>query len=64
MLSIYPLTLSDRGFVTLGTKLTLIAIVVLLTHIAVSSLFGLEEVRPVLRRARNIILKPVKVDVS
>jgi Na+-driven multidrug efflux pump len=61
MLSIYPLTISDRGFVTLGTKLMLISIVVISTHIAVSSLFGLEEVRPVLRRIKKIILKPVKV---
>ncbi len=61
MLSIYPLTISDRGFVTLGTKLMLISIVIISTHIAVSSLFGLEEVRPVLRRIKKIVLKPVKV---
>ncbi len=61
MLSIYPLTISDRGFVTLGTKLMLISIVIIATHIAVSSLFGLEEVRPVLRRIKKIVLKPVKV---
>jgi putative peptidoglycan lipid II flippase len=61
MLAIYPLTISDRGFVTLGTKLMLISTVIIATHIAVSSLFGLEEVRPVLRRIKKIILKPVKV---
>jgi putative peptidoglycan lipid II flippase len=64
MLALYPLTLDDRGFVTLGTKLALISIVILGTHVAVSSLFGLEEVRPILRRLRKIILKPIKVEVS
>jgi putative peptidoglycan lipid II flippase len=63
MLTIYPLGAADRGVVTLGAKLILISGFIIGTHIAVSSLFGLEEVRPVLRRIRKIILKPVKVEV-
>lgn len=64
MLTIYPLSASDRGVVTLGAKLLLISAFIVGTHIAVSSLFGLEEVRPVLKRIRKIILKPVKVEIS
>jgi putative peptidoglycan lipid II flippase len=64
MLTLYPLSAADRGVVTLGAKLLLISGVVIGTHLAVSSLFGLEEVRPVLSRIRKIILKPVKVEVS
>jgi putative peptidoglycan lipid II flippase len=64
MLTIFPLTVGDRGFITLGAKLLIISSFIIGTHIAVSSLFGLEEVRPVLRRIKRIILRPVKVDVS
>ena len=64
MLAIYPFSLGDRGFITLGTKLFFISAVIIGTHIAVSSLFGLEEVQPVVRRLKKIILKPVKVEVS
>jgi putative peptidoglycan lipid II flippase len=64
MLSIYPLSLSDRGIVTLGTKMLIISAVIISTHLAVSSLFGLEEVRPVLNRLKKIVLKPIKVDIA
>lgn len=64
MLSIYPFSLNDRGFITLGTKLFLISAVIVGTHVAVSSLFGLEEVQPVVRRMKKIMLRPLKVDVS
>ena len=63
MLSLYPLNISDRGFITLGAKVLMISFAIISTHLAVSSLFGLEEVRPVLARLRKIILKPIKVDV-
>lgn len=61
MLSIYPLTSADKGFITLGSKLCAIAGVTLLVHFGMSALFGLEEVRPVLARVRKVILKPVKI---
>lgn len=64
MLSIYPLSLNDRGFFTLGAKLFIISAVVIATHVSVSSLFGLEEAQPVVRRLKKIILKPIKLDIS
>lgn len=63
MISFYPLGINDRGIVTLGTKLVIIAAVTFSVHIALSALFGLEEVKPIFKRLRRIILKPVKVDL-
>jgi putative peptidoglycan lipid II flippase len=59
--SFYPLGAQDRGFITLGAKFGFIALAVFVTHIAVSALFGLEEVRPLLHRLRRIILKPIRI---
>lgn len=61
MVTLVPLLATDRGFITLGTKLMLIVVPTLVVHVAVSSIFGLEEVRPVLRKIRSIILKPVRI---
>lgn len=52
----------DRGVITLGAKLGIITLSVLVTHIAVSALFGLEEVKPIFNRIRKIILKPIRID--
>jgi len=62
MISLYPLGIKDTGLITLGGKLALIAAVVLGVHIAMSALFGLEEVRPFLYRVKKIILKPIRLD--
>lgn len=62
MISLYPLSLKDRGLLTLGTKLIFITSVTFAVHIGVSALFGLEEVKPLFARLRRIILKPVKVE--
>ena len=62
MISLYPLGAGDRGFVTLGSKLFLIAAVIFGVHLSMSALFGLEEVRPFLYRAKRIILKPIRLD--
>jgi putative peptidoglycan lipid II flippase len=51
MVSFYPLGALDRGFVTLGSKLALIASVILVTHVAVSSLFN---------RIRKVALFPLR----
>jgi putative peptidoglycan lipid II flippase len=64
MLTLFPLSITDTGIVTLGTKVFLISAVVLGTHFAVSALFGLEEVRPVIARMKKVILRPIKVEVS
>jgi putative peptidoglycan lipid II flippase len=66
MITLFPLGAVDRGILTLGTKLFLIAGVTFGTHVAVSALFGLDEVRPIFKRARKLtklILKPVRVEV-
>lgn len=61
MISLLPLELSDRGFMTLGLKLGSIAGATALVHISVSMLFGLEEPRPLVKRIKHIVLKPVKL---
>jgi putative peptidoglycan lipid II flippase len=61
MISIFPLGINDKGIVTLGTKLILISSVTFSVHIALSALFGLEEVKPIFRRLRRIVLKPINV---
>jgi putative peptidoglycan lipid II flippase len=63
MISLYPLGINDRGFLTLGSKLVFIAAVTFSVHIGVSALFDLEEVRPLFTRLRKLIFKPVKLEV-
>jgi putative peptidoglycan lipid II flippase len=58
--SVYPLGLNDRGILTLGSKLLLIFGVIFAVHVTVSAIFGLEEAKPIFRRIRNVILKPIK----
>jgi peptidoglycan biosynthesis protein MviN/MurJ (putative lipid II flippase) len=60
--SFYPLGINDRGIVTLGGKLLVIAAAVIVTHVSLSSLFGLDEVRPLIERLKRIIAKPVQID--
>lgn len=60
--SFVPLGINDRGFVTLGTKLLLIAGVTMATHIGISGLFGLDEARPLFNWIKRVALRPVKVD--
>lgn len=62
MISLYPLSLADKGFFTLGSKLLLITAVTFAVHTIVSAVFGLEEVRPIFSRLRKLMLKPVKLD--
>ncbi len=62
MVSIYPLTARDRGIITLGSKLFIIAGVTFGVHVAVSAIFGLEEVGPVFRRIKQIAMKRLSVD--
>jgi putative peptidoglycan lipid II flippase len=61
MAALLPLGVNDRGYTTLGTKVLAIAFVVLVVHICVSALFGLEEVRPIFRRLKQLVLKPIHV---
>lgn len=61
MASVVPHSASDRGFVTLLAKLLFIAVPALVVHVGISSLFGLEEVRPVVNKLKQIILSPVRI---
>ncbi|MGH7142068.1 MAG: murein biosynthesis integral membrane protein MurJ, partial [Candidatus Saccharimonadales bacterium] len=63
MISFLPLGVNDRGFITLGGKVFLIAAVVILTHLAISYLFGLEEVQPLFNRLKKVITKPVQIEL-
>lgn len=61
MAALFPLGVNDRGYTTLGTKLFFIALVTGLVHVGVSALFGLEEVEPLFRRIKQLILKPISI---
>jgi putative peptidoglycan lipid II flippase len=61
MVSLLPLGLGDRGIITLGAKFVSIAGVTFIVHIGMSLLFGLEEPKPVIRKLRQILFKPVRI---
>lgn len=59
--ALFPLGINDRGIITLGTKLFFITLVVGVVHVGVSALFGLEEVEPIFRRVKQLVLKPISI---
>jgi putative peptidoglycan lipid II flippase len=61
MISLLPLQVTDRGFVTLGAKLGVITAVTFLVHLGISLIFGLEEAKPVVERTKRFILKPIRL---
>ncbi len=61
MVQTLPLSVNDRGFVTLGGKLISIAAVTIAVYLVTSLLLGLEEPKPVIRKAKAIILKPIRI---
>jgi len=61
MISLLPLQISDRGFSTLGTKLLFIVIPTVAVHIVISYAMGLDEVKPVVNKIRQIVFKPVRI---
>lgn len=61
MLSLLPLNTDDRGFVTLGAKLSGISLVTLLVHVGMSAVFGLDEAKPIVRKLKRAILAPIKI---
>lgn len=58
--TLFPLGINDRGFVTLGVKLAFIVVVTFSVHILMSGLFDLEETRPIFKALKNLVLKPLK----
>jgi len=61
MVTLIPLGVADRGFIKLSAKLLAIVVPTLVVHVGISSLFGLEEVRPVIDKLRAFVLKPVRI---
>jgi putative peptidoglycan lipid II flippase len=61
MISVLPLNVSDRGVITLGSKLAAIALVTFGVHVLVSLAFDLREAKPVIERIKKFTLKPIKV---
>jgi putative peptidoglycan lipid II flippase len=65
MVQVFPLRSGDTGVFTLGSKVALITLVTAVVHVGLSSLFSLEEARPVVEKMKKIsklIYKPVKID--
>ncbi len=65
MVTFFPLNIDDTGFITLGFKLGLIAFVTLSVHLGLSSLFGLEEAAPIIKKLKSLgglIMRPIKID--
>ncbi len=55
-----PLGADDRGIVTLGSKLAIVAIATFTVHVSVSGLFGLDEARPIFAWLKRLILRPIR----
>jgi len=62
MISYLPLNATDRGLATLGGKLVAITLVTMAVHTGVSWLFDLEEARGFLKKTKQLILKPIRID--
>lgn len=60
MITLYPLGIDDRGVLTLGSKLFFIAGVTFGVHVLMSALFDLDETKPIFRRLKRIMLKPIR----
>lgn len=60
MLSFYPLNTTDTGFFLLGGKIVAIVVPTISVYILMSLIFGLDEAKPVLRKVKNMILKPIR----
>jgi putative peptidoglycan lipid II flippase len=63
MVSIFPLQISNRGFFALGSRVAIIALVTIAVHFGVSSIFDLDEVRPVYTRLKRIMSRPLNLQV-
>jgi putative peptidoglycan lipid II flippase len=57
-----PLGINDTGILTLGGKLLIITVVVFLVHLLGSTLFGLEEVRPIYHRLKKLFTKQINIE--
>jgi len=56
LVHVFQLEATDRGFITLGTKIFLIILPTFAVHILISAIYRLEEVQPVIaKNASNCI---------
>jgi len=62
MVSLLPLQLTDKGFVTLGAKLAAIGGVTMLVYVGISWLYDLDEANAVVSRVKHFILRPIKIN--
>ncbi len=60
MVSLFPLNTTDRGFITLGAKLSAITVATLLVHVGMSALFDLDEVKPLVQKIKKAVLAPIR----
>lgn len=60
--TLFELGAQDRGFFTIVPKLTLLGLVVLCVYVLISWIFRLEEVNPIISKARTIIFKPIRFE--
>ena len=58
---LFELGVQDKGFFTLISKLGILCTITAVTYIALSWLFKLEEVQPIISKAKSILFKPVRV---
>ncbi len=63
MVSLLPFYVNSHGFFVLGGRIALITAVTLSVHIMVSTIFDLDEVKPVFKRLKKYIIKPVNIEV-
>lgn len=61
MISLFPLYITEKGIFVLGGRLVLIAGTTLIVHLIMSVIFDLEEARPVMKRIRQIVSRPIDI---
>ncbi|HUA13278.1 MAG TPA: lipid II flippase MurJ [Candidatus Sulfotelmatobacter sp.] len=62
MISLYPLEANEHGIFSLGSKLFFITVVTFSVQLAVSALFDLEEAKPIIRKLKQVVLAPVRLE--
>ena len=62
MVTLLPLNVGDRGFITLGVKLTAISTVTFSVYLLISWIFGIQEAKPVVNRIKNLVLRPIRIN--
>lgn len=62
MVGLFPLTVGDKGFITLGTKLIAITTVTFSVYLLISWLFNIDESRPVVAKLKALIMRPIRVN--